>query len=1167
MRFPCSLVLLLLGLLPSFASAQEHPRLLFDAADIPDLRAKIQREPFASMYQELLSLKDVRDDSQYGPSYPAVRNGFLYVLTGDPTFAEDALAYVDETLALSGWADDSYKALGRAMLGKGVALAYDFCQDAWNPADRDRISMALKDNADSLMRSGGGGWPGDGATANNWHGVRYSGAILCYKACDEAGSAIDDAYTGLRNHLQAKYGTGPLAHGWDVEGIGYVRYPWGSFIGAAGIVLQRLEGIDMTADAPGAGYTLWAMWPGVLPLPSYNYIFNEPILGLHPDFSDDNPNFLGEGSHGLSFYYAPDGYKAGLRWMYDRIGGAFGDQTWDNYRHGTIYSILYYPEDIPAENPENVWGLYYEDERHGMVLFRDRYQDANDLVTQFNAKQLRPSNTHAGADLNGFRIFGLGSAWATGSGRTGRMGGQSTVFKSDPGSASGDSSTGQLLSYFYNGDGSGYADIAGSSTGVSGHVRRLITDYSGASGARGVWVIADRTEDGTLWRMNTPGMNTVSTRLNGFTITAPNGNRMEATILHPTGKVPSTGSFTRGSDFRFDSSVYQNNNYVQFDTGDGEFLVVLTVTESGNTAPTVTTLGGHGLDQHFTVGPETFAMEGRGLLVSGWTGGALAPYAGIDYPADNQYIRAGGDLLVEATANDIDGTVEEVQFYDGDTLLGSDNAPPYTYLWPSIPDGDPTIVKVVAVDDDGNKSIPTALSFRSVIPRIARARIEAESYDANNGFRSIGDSIGYLNNKGWTRYDAVDFGDSGPTSVTVEGSVISGGTCEFRLDSLTGPLVATVEFTGSGPFIATVDTPAEVTGIRDLYFKHESGGPGVANVDAFTFSGTSNETLTVSIDQPAEGSSFEMGEPVTISATAADNESVVTSVEFFADGLSLGTDNDGGDGWSVVWTENSAGSYSLSAQATNGGGDTAVSAPVSVTRRLPQSPFTGSPAPVPGRIEAEDYDLGGEGIAYSDTDSGNNGGDYRSDNVDIQATEDSGGGYNIGWIESGEWLEYTVEVATAGIYEVAFRVAVNSGGAIHLKMNGIEITESVILENTGDWQNWATVMTESLPLAAGEHVLRVAIDGSGFNLNYVDFSLLTPALATTARSSLSDDDLMVHFPTLVGARYRVMTSVDLTSWVEAGTVTGDGTEASMAVPFDAGSERIFARVEEVNEPQ
>jgi hypothetical protein len=80
-----------------------------------------------------------------------------------------------------------------------------------------------------------------------------------------------------------------------------------------------------------------------------------------------------------------------------------------------------------------------------------------------------------------------------------------------------------------------------------------------------------------------------------------------------------------------------------------------------------------------------------------------------------------------------------------------------------------------------------------------------------------------------------------------------------------------------------------------------------------------------------------------------------------------------------------------------------------------QQPYPGpNPHPVPGKIEAEDYDIGGEGVAYHDTTLGNEGGEYRGDDVGIQSTTDMGGGYNVGWIEEGEWLAYTVDAAHPG---------------------------------------------------------------------------------------------------------------------------------------------------------
>ena len=74
-------------------------------------------------------------------------------------------------------------------------------------------------------------------------------------------------------------------------------------------------------------------------------------------------------------------------------------------------------------------------------------------------------------------------------------------------------------------------------------------------------------------------------------------------------------------------------------------------------------------------------------------------------------------------------------------------------------------------------------------------------------------------------------------------------------------------------------------------------------------------------------------------------------------------------------------------------------------------------------MEAENFDNGGEGIAYHDESAGNSGGAYRVTDVDLQSTIDSGGGYNVGWAGAGEWLNYTVNVAAAGLYTLQFRVA------------------------------------------------------------------------------------------------------------------------------------------------
>ena len=165
------------------------------------------------------------------------------------------------------------------------------------------------------------------------------------------------------------------------------------------------------------------------------------------------------------------------------------------------------------------------------------------------------------------------------------------------------------------------------------------------------------------------------------------------------------------------------------------------------------------------------------------------------------------------------------------------------------------------------------------------------------------------------------------------------------------------------------------------------------------------------------------------------------------------------------------------------------------------TPFGGTARAVPGTIQAEDFDEGGEGIAYHDASTGNTGGQYRTADVDIEATSDDAGGFNVGWIEPGEWLAYTVSVASSGTYDLDARIAASgAGGTFHLDVDGTNATQSLTIRNTGGWQAWTTVST-SMTLPAGIHIIRVNFDAAGpsgvvGNLNYLRFSPAAGAAST-----------------------------------------------------------------------
>jgi hypothetical protein len=143
-------------------------------------------------------------------------------------------------------------------------------------------------------------------------------------------------------------------------------------------------------------------------------------------------------------------------------------------------------------------------------------------------------------------------------------------------------------------------------------------------------------------------------------------------------------------------------------------------------------------------------------------------------------------------------------------------------------------------------------------------------------------------------------------------------------------------------------------------------------------------------------------------------------------------------------------------------------------------PYGGTPASVPGLIEAEHFDEGGNSVAYFDTTVGNAGGRLRQTDVDIQPCFDVGGGYNIGWTPAGEWLSYTIEVAEARPYTISTRVgAIGTGGRFHIEVDGIDVTGSLTVPNTGNYQKYASVVKTGVSLPAGRHVLRLVLDAVG----------------------------------------------------------------------------------------
>lgn len=160
------------------------------------------------------------------------------------------------------------------------------------------------------------------------------------------------------------------------------------------------------------------------------------------------------------------------------------------------------------------------------------------------------------------------------------------------------------------------------------------------------------------------------------------------------------------------------------------------------------------------------------------------------------------------------------------------------------------------------------------------------------------------------------------------------------------------------------------------------------------------------------------------------------------------------------------------------------------------APDANSPAvALPAKLEAE------KPARFYDTTSGNLGtADCSSTALDAQATTDAGGGCNVGWTEPGEWLEWDVSVASAGMYDITVRLAADTGGkSVQLQLDGANLGGALASPSAG-WQAFGDSTLRGVSLGAGAHRLRLNLTTGSTNVNYVK---VTPASTTTPTQDLS----------------------------------------------------------------
>lgn len=193
-----------------------------------------------------------------------------------------------------------------------------------------------------------------------------------------------------------------------------------------------------------------------------------------------------------------------------------------------------------------------------------------------------------------------------------------------------------------------------------------------------------------------------------------------------------------------------------------------------------------------------------------------------------------------------------------------------------------------------------------------------------------------------------------------------------------------------------------------------------------------------------------------------------------------------------------AGCYTLRSVAVDDGGWTAYSDTLDLKvgdEPCGQAPYLIAPHAIPGVIEAEYFDLGGQGVAYTDlTPTNENGGIRQHEGVDVDFTTD-GQGHDVSGISRREWLEYTVHVEQGGEYTLEARVATTGLGttaSFTLEFDDVQVTDPIVHESRSIGVRWDTVRRSGIHLEEGLHTLRVRMQSSAFRMNWLRFVLDSP---------------------------------------------------------------------------
>ncbi|MFZ6012440.1 MAG: Ig-like domain-containing protein [Bacteroidota bacterium] len=332
--------------------------------------------------------------------------------------------------------------------------------------------------------------------------------------------------------------------------------------------------------------------------------------------------------------------------------------------------------------------------------------------------------------------------------------------------------------------------------------------------------------------------------------------------------------------------------------------------------------------------------------------GNTNPTTSITSPANNASFSAPASITISANAADSDGTITKVEFFQGSTKLGEDNSSPYSFTWSNVGAGNYALT-TKATDNAGGTSTSAVINISVTSGCTTPAWNAATAY---NGGAEVSRNGNRYQAKWWTQGEDPVL-KSGPDDVwrllgpcgnnvnpsasitaPANGATFAAPACITINVSAsdTDGTIAKVEFyQGSTKLGEDTTSPYSFSwcsvgaGSYSLTAKAIDNAGGIGTSSAVSVTVTGNNNPSVSITTPANNASFTAPASVTINASASDSDGTIAKVEFFQGSTKLG--EDASSPYSFTWTNVAAGTYSLTAKATDNASGTATSSAVNIT--------------------------------------------------------------------------------------------------------------------------------------------------------------------------------------------------------------------------------------------